>query len=684
MFIKGSLFYLFLISILSILFTNTHSWLYLLFILLIIIYSFIKIDYKFAILLIALFVLFLFYKVNRKVEIDELFFSGELKVKEVKEKYILAANNNINYLIYIDNNIYNKEDIIYVSGQIREIESDLDIDVFEFKDYLNNKRVFYQIEAHSIKIIEESNSLNTKIVNYLTNNLTDESYSMSRMLLFNDKYVDKINYDNLKEINAVHLFVVSGFHISFLYKLVYKTFKESIVGAIAGLLICIFYVYLLDFSISSLRAVLSLFISIIFKDKISRLDNLSICGIILLLIEPLNVFNYSFIMSFLMTFSIIIVGNICQNKNIILSKIITSIMCFLVMIPIQLLLNYKINFISLFTNIILSYVVILIFILCIIGMVLSFINGNMFGFIYKIFYDVISYLSSLKTSLLFGSLSIYEIIIFYAILGLIIIFLESKKYKTTGKFVFFLILFMFFLYNRSYFNPYQRVTFLNVYQGDCIILEDSYSNKVMLIDTGGLANYDIASKKIMPYLNYHGIRSIDVVVITHDDYDHNGALKSLQEQIEIKKIIDDNKVEEINVGKFSFTNINTFYDEQSSSNQESIVLYGSVNGLDFLFTGDIDKQIEKLIIENYEGLEVDVLKVAHHGSKTSSCEEFIENISPEYAIISVGKNNFYGHPSEEVIDTLLKYQSVIYQTSINGSIRFKVKNEELYFIDTAK
>ena len=91
--------------------------------------------------------------------------------------------------------------------------------------------------------------------------------------------------------------------------------------------------------------------------------------------------------------------------------------------------------------------------------------------------------------------------------------------------------------------------------------------------------------------------------------------------------------------------------------------------------GDAGAEVEKDIIEKYNLKDIDVLKVGHHGSKTSSSEEFIDEINPKYSIISVGKNNRYGHPNKEVLDNLEK--SKIYRTDQDGSIMFKIKNNKL-------
>ena len=686
MFIKGTLIYLFLISILAILFVYSKSFLLFVAALLLIIFVLTKVDYKLGLLMCVIFVFFIFYKINTKMPVETAYLDEHFKVIEVKEKYIIAIKDNIRYLIYIEpEQAFYKNDIINVIGEVKIIEKDLDIDVFEFSDYLKNKRVFYLLDAEKIELIESNKTLSQRMVDFCCSKLTDDSYYMSRMLLFNDKRVDVDSYENLKKINAIHLFVVSGFHISFLYSVVEKICrKKAKLSVVLGILICLLYVFILDFSISSTRALFSLILIKLFNKWVNSLDALSLSGIILLFIEPLNIYSYSFIMSFLVSFVIIISKSIYGKYNKIVQGIIVSLISFFAMIPIQLLLNYEINIISLISNFILSYVVTVIFILCLIGLPLSIINSNLFGFVYKAFNNTIDFLSNLNTSILFGSIPIFVILIYYLLFFINLYVLENKKKKLLPISFSSIITLLLCIYFKNYLNPFQTVTFLNVYQGDCIIIQDSFSEKVMLIDTGGQLKYDIANKKIIPYLRYHGIDSIDIVVITHDDYDHNGALESLKISYKIDRVIDDNNIENIILGKITLANINIINSESVDKHDGSIVLYGNIGGFNYLFTGDISKEIEKQLIYNYSYLDVDVLKVAHHGSNTSTSDEFVSFINPTYAIISVGKNNLYKHPHKQVLETLKNNKVIVYRTDINGTIRFKMKNHNLYFIDSAK
>ena len=115
--------------------------------------------------------------------------------------------------------------------------------------------------------------------------------------------------------------------------------------------------------------------------------------------------------------------------------------------------------------------------------------------------------------------------------------------------------------------------------------------------------------------------------------------------------------------------------EYDNENDNSSVIYTEINGYKFMFMGDAGVEVEEDLIKKYNLQDIDVLKVGHHGSKTSSSKEFINQINPKYSIISVGKNNRYAHPNKEVLSVLEK--SKIYRTDMQGSIMFKIKNNKL-------
>ena len=182
----------------------------------------------------------------------------------------------------------------------------------------------------------------------------------------------------------------------------------------------------------------------------------------------------------------------------------------------------------------------------------------------------------------------------------------------------------------------------------------------------------------------------------HGDYDHMGEAINLVENFKVEKVIfncgeindlenelikvlDKKKisyyscVKELNIDNNKLYFLQT--KEYDNENDNSNVIYTEINGYKFMFMGDAGIVKEKDILDKYNINNIDVLKVGHHGSKTSSSESFIDEIQPKYSVISVGKNNRYGHPNKEVLENL--QYSKTYRTDQDGSIMFKIKNNKL-------
>ena len=154
---------------------------------------------------------------------------------------------------------------------------------------------------------------------------------------------------------------------------------------------------------------------------------------------------------------------------------------------------------------------------------------------------------------------------------------------------------------------------------------------------------------------------------------YNDLEKELIKVLDKKKIKYYSCIKELNVDKSKLYFLQT--KEYDNENDNSNVIYMDINNYKFMFMGDASSTTEKEILDRYNLPDIDVLKVGHHGSKTSSSEEFINEINPKYSVISVGKNNWYGHPDKEVLDNL--DNSKIYRTDQDGSIMFKIKNNNI-------
>ena len=231
------------------------------------------------------------------------------------------------------------------------------------------------------------------------------------------------------------------------------------------------------------------------------------------------------------------------------------------------------------------------------------------------------------------------------------------------------------------------VTFLDIGQGDAIIINSD--NKYVLIDSGSYKN----NEKIIKYLNDYEIKKFEYVIATHPDEDHIGNMSSIIKSYEINNFLmpdiisttktfsdmldqmkeknlkyDTPNVDDIfylNDAKFEVISIGN---NSNNSNDSSIILKLIYHDTSFLFMADASINLENKIIN--KDIKSDVIKLGHHGSKESTSSEFIKKVDPKYAVISVGENNIYNHPSKEVIDLLNLNHIKIFRTDIDGNITF--------------
>ena len=244
-----------------------------------------------------------------------------------------------------------------------------------------------------------------------------------------------------------------------------------------------------------------------------------------------------------------------------------------------------------------------------------------------------------------------------------------------------------------------NITFLDVGQGDSILISYPHNQLNILIDTGGSyysQNYSIVQSKTIPYLKSQGITKIDYLIISHGDYDHIGEATNLINKFKVDKVIfnndDYNEIEKELINVLNNKNIKYYQNIQEittkinklyilnnqlydNENDNSNVIYFSYNKFKMLLMGDAGVEVEEDLLKKYSINNINVLKVGHHGSKTSTSKKFIENINPQFAVISVGKNNRYGHPNNEVLDYLSR--SKIYRTDVDGSIIFKINKNKI-------
>ena len=243
-----------------------------------------------------------------------------------------------------------------------------------------------------------------------------------------------------------------------------------------------------------------------------------------------------------------------------------------------------------------------------------------------------------------------------------------------------------------------EVHFIDVGQADSILLINSKQS--MLIDAGDSG----ADKVIIPYLKSLGINKLDTVVFTHPHKDHIGSGKEIIENVMVDKVYMSGKItttktfeqlldsieaknieliipkvgEKIDFGSCDITVLGPVK-EYEEINDNSLVLKVKYYNTSFLFTGDIEEASEKDIINTAANLDVDVLKVAHHGSETSSSYLFLKEVNPKFSVVTCGVNNDYNHPHKKILDRLNDVGSEIYRTDLMGTIVALSDGENITF-----
>lgn len=300
----------------------------------------------------------------------------------------------------------------------------------------------------------------------------------------------------------------------------------------------------------------------------------------------------------------------------------------------------------------------------------------------------------------------FSSILFVLSLILILLLLDSliKRSKKT----IFLLFGLFLLMNQKYFSFKGMLAFVDIGQGDSIFIQTPFHSETILIDTGGKIEIEKerwasgqktkanAENSLIPFLKSRGVKKLDKVFITHGHQDHFGDLLILNEKIPIKEVIypkgtEQKKgfrvtIEELKKSGTKCSSVllkDSLIDTETNlkilapkavgmgGNEDSLVLFSQIAGSKVLFTGDLESQGEQQLLAEFPDLTIDVLKVGHHGSKTSSSASFIEAIQANEAIISCGRNNRFGHPHQETITTLEQNEVTIYQTKVNGMIYYE-------------
>ena len=531
-----------------------------------------------------------------------------------------------------------------------------------------------------------------------------------------------------QKLGITHLFAISGLHVALLsflfYECLLRLHVRTEVATILLLLILPLYAFLAGGAPSIWRAVMVVEIIGVMKlcnKKVPIDDALSICCILFLTLSPHSLFQVGFQLSYMATYSLIYSSRILfSSANLFVQNFFMTLVCQLLTYPLLIFHFYELSLSSFLANIV--FVPLFSFIIVPINLVLvvlSYVSKSLT----ELFISVYEPIRMLLTDFLLvlkdlpyqmwvpGKPSLLWLIILYATVFIALYFIDCKRW---GGAVVVLIIPALLFTSRFLLNNELQVTFINVGQGDSILIESPRRKHVVLIDSGGLlrfqkdewktrdAPYEVGRQVVVPYLKGKGIATINTMILTHADADHVEGAEEIAKEIRIKEIhvspnswaekaMDEMRIEAEkqsipiieqiagrgwHIGQTAFAYLSPT-DMQYEGNNDSLVLYVQHGDFRALFTGDLEKDGEYTLIRHYGPSirHVSLLKAGHHGSKTSSSEEFVEYMMPALTIFTAGKDNRYNHPAQEVVERFEERGLRYYTTGTDGTIEISINEK---------
>ena len=595
-------------------------------------------------------------------------------VYTAKENYFLFNSGGERLYVSLKNHNYDIGDYLTITASKEELEFTTIESSFDFKSYLNKRGVFHSLKVKSVSVNFHNPIRVVARREKFLSNFNQEQRSIIGAMLFSDSDDSELT-GNLKDLHLARFLSASGIFLgafySFFKSILSRHMKDKYAEGISIGILSLYSIFTFP-RFSILKMMLFLIARWIndhlLKKKFSYLTILSFIGIMCLCFNRYLARQDSFILGFLIPLISYLTRNI-YKKHKIKRWFIRYLIIYLFFLPFEMLYYNKVVILSLPIQIILTPLFILMAVLSL----LCFFYVPIYpvlGILVNILKGITSFIKPLSFGILMPELNqvlvtlyffIYILWLFYLSKG----FVPIYRYLLIGEIS---ILLLYSLPIKNYIT--NEVNFINVGQGDCTLIRNK--NKVALIDTGGLSYMDVANESLIPYLRKKRIYKIDTVFITHYDADHYGALSSLAKTYHIDQVVDYTSSFPVKVGDITFNNYNYYAKEGTTEeNDKSLVISFNICSKDFMVMGDAPSYIEKEIISHTNKIECDILKVGHHGSNTSTCEDWIKYLSPSEAIVSCGKNNKYGHPNKEVLNVLNKHHIKIRRTDLEGTIIYQ-------------
>ena len=594
-------------------------------------------------------------------------------VYEVKENYYLV--NSMGEKLYCYEKEHRREigDILLIKGDKEKLDFVTLESEFDFTNYLNNKGVYSGLLIKNVTV-KFSNPMRLKSFRTWFLSKFDEKARISlNSILFSEhddneltNAVSSLHLSRLINAGGLYFNALTGILIYFLEKKLHTKWSKLIALGISSfyLILCFPRFSIVRLTVFYLAKWINEYL---LKKKFSYLELISIIGMSFLFIDYHLVYQDSFILGFSIPIYLFLINNSFHSLKKWKKKILVIVLLYLFFIPFEIKFYHGVSPLLMIYQCILTPLFILFFmigIVCLYGVPIY----GVVNFYNDILSNIVNPFSRLKIELysptLYSGLALLYYLLLIGIIYYSSIGFKPLKRIAIGGYICFLSLYFFPIKN----SISEEVCFVNVGQGDCCFIRKK--NTVIFIDTGGLKYKDLANSSLIPFLKKKRIYDIDLVITTHDDFDHNGALSSLKKNFKVRQVMTNITFHDIRYGNLQLVNYNHHIGQGKDDNENSLVIGFNLGKKDYLITGDASKEIENYMMNDYKNIPCDILKVGHHGSKTSTSDAFIKWLHPEVGIISCGKNNSYGHPHNEVIKILKNNHVQIRRTDIEGTITY--------------
>jgi competence protein ComEC len=525
----------------------------------------------------------------------------------------------------------------------------------------------------------------------------------------NRSYLADSEKANLKSAGIYHMLALSGMHLAVLIGMLRLLFRRKKHLALVGIPICMLFALITGGSPSIVRAAVMeclLLGSYLVRREADTPTSLSLAALLLTLQNPWCLLNWGLQLSFFSVIGLYLFSDRLQSAfsgdkqtglcrkgmQFLAASLGATISATAMTLPLQALYFGMVSLVSPISNLLSGTLISLCFGLSLLSAVLGLflpaagqILGQPIGLGFRLVALIAKYMSRVPFGVAYTS-SIYSccfLIILYVCLLLLLLTPDIRKWIPLSCMAsaFGVCVLLILLENSGF-----RFTALNVGQGQCLLIQSG--TQTVLVDCGG--NDGNAGDTASDHLAAQGLHSIDLVILTHYDSDHTNGLQELLARVSVDTLLlPDTEADpdliaaaEASGARISYvselTNITLSGCRiqifppvlQGDDNDSCLSLLCEAGKLKLLVTGDMDSYAESALLSAYDLPDIDILVAGHHGAKTSTSQALLEAVTPELAVISVGKNS-YGHPTQETLDRLASIGAQVFRTDQDGTITFK-------------